>query len=66
MERKVLEHLNSKLEERRKELVESLADGVAKDYPAYKELCGVIRGLLTAQSEINDLVRKFKEYDNDN
>lgn len=66
MERKVLEHLNSKLEERRKELVENLADGVAKDYPAYKELCGVIRGLLTAQSEINDLVRKFKEYDNDN
>ena len=66
MERKVLEHLNSKLEERRKELVENLGDGVAKDYPAYKELCGVIRGLLTAQSEINDLVRKFKEYDNDN
>jgi hypothetical protein len=65
MERKVLEHLNSKLEEQRKNLVENLADGVAKDYPAYRELCGVIRGLLTAQSEINDLVRKLKDYDND-
>ena len=66
MERKVLEHLNSKLEERKVSLVESLSDGVAKDYAAYKELCGVIRGLLTAQSEINDLVRKFEDYDNDN
>jgi hypothetical protein len=65
MERKVLDHLHSKLEEQRKELVESLADGVAKDYPAYKELCGVIRGLLTAQREINDLVRKLKDYEND-
>lgn len=65
MERKVLEHLHSKIEEQRVALVESLADGVPKDYAAYKELCGVIRGLLTAQREINDLVRKFKDYDND-
>jgi hypothetical protein len=65
MERKVLEHLHSKIEEQRVSLVESLADGVPKDYAAYKELCGVIRGLLTAQREINDLVRKLKDYDND-
>ena len=65
MERKILEHLNSKLEEQRTNLVESLGDGVANDYPAYRELCGVIRGLLTAQREINDLVRKLKDYDND-
>ena len=65
MERKVLEHLHSKIEEQSVSLVESLADGVPKDYAAYKELCGVIRGLLTAQREINDLVRKLKDYDND-
>lgn len=59
------EYLNSKLEERRKELVEFLGDGGAKSYDHYKELCGVIRGLLTAQSEIGDLVRKMKDYDND-
>ena len=59
------EYLNSKLEERRKELVEFLGDGGAKSYDHYKELCGVIRGLLTAQSEIGDLVRKLKDYDND-
>jgi hypothetical protein len=38
--------------------------GQSKDYAAYKELCGVIRGLQTAQREIGDLVRKLKD-DND-
>lgn len=65
MDEKILEHLNSKLEERRKDLVEFLGDGGAKSYDHYKEVCGVIRGLLTAQSEIGDLVRKMKDYDND-
>ena len=59
------EYLTSKLEERRKELVEFLSDGGAKSYDHYKEVCGFIRGLLTAQSEIGDLVRKVKDYDND-
>lgn len=65
MDGKILEHLNSKLEERRRDLVEFLGDGGAKSYDHYKEVCGVIRGLLTAQSEIGDLVRKVKDYDND-
>ena len=56
----VLEHLNSKLAERVKELVESMAGGGVADFPAYRELCGVIRGLLTAQMEIGDLVRILK------
>ena len=65
MDGKILEHLNSKLEERRRDLVEFVGDGGAKSYDHYKEVCGVIRGLLTAQSEIGDLVRKVKDYDND-
>ena len=65
MDGKILEHVNSKLEERKRDLVEFLGDGGAKSYDHYKEVCGVIRGLLTAQSEIGDLVRKLKDYDND-
>mgnify|MGYP003350237252 CR=1 FL=1 len=65
MDKQILEHLNSKIEERRKDLVEFLGDGGAKSYDHYKEVCGIIRGLLTAQSEIGDLVRKMKDYDND-
>ena len=56
----VLEHLNELLAKRRSELAESLAEGGVTDFPAYRELCGVIRGLLTAQMEIGDLVRILK------
>lgn len=65
MEEKAFEYVHSKLEERRQELVEFLGDGGAKSYDHYREVCGLIRGLLTAQSELGDLVRKMKDYDND-
>jgi hypothetical protein len=56
----VLEHLSELLAKRKSELAESLAEGGVPDFPAYRELCGVIRGLLTAQMEIGDLVRTLK------
>lgn len=63
MEQQVLELLLKKLEEQRKELIEGLGEGAAKDYAAYKELCGVSRGLLLAQFEINNLLQRLKEDD---
>ncbi len=65
MEIKILEHLNSKLEERRLELVEFLGRGSASSFDGYKEVCGQIRGLQAAQLEIADLVRKFKDNDDE-
>ena len=56
----VLEHLNELLAKRRSELAESLAEGGVVDFPAYRELCGVIRCLLTAQMDIGDLVSSLK------
>jgi len=61
----LLEVLNKKLEEHVKQSVESVSGGSAKSYGHYRELCGVIRGLQTAQMEIADLVRKTKEYEDD-
>lgn len=61
MELKILELLNSKLEERRLELVDFLGRGNAATYDAYKEVCGQIRGLQAAQLDIADLVRRMKE-----
>ena len=61
----MLEVLNGKLEEHVKQLVEVVSAGGAKSHEHYKELCGTIRGLQTAQMEIADLVRKTKEYDDD-
>jgi hypothetical protein len=65
MEQKVLDHLNRKLGDRQKEIVELMSDGGCKSFEHYKELCGFIRGLQTAQLEIGDLVRKLKVNDDD-
>ena len=65
MDRKALSYVNSKLEDRRVELLEFLGEGGAKDYAHYKEVCGVIRGLQTAQTELGDLVRRLKEFEDD-
>ena len=64
MDNQILELLNRKLEEQVKSHSEALVMGQSKDYADYRELCGVIRGLQTAQREIGDLVRKLKD-DND-
>jgi hypothetical protein len=57
----LLEVLHQKLEDQLQPLRRAVSDGSAKTYDHYKELCGTIRGLETAQLEIKDLVRKLKE-----
>lgn len=58
-----LELLMSQIEEKRKQMIESLGDGVAKDYASYKEAAGYIRGLLTVQSMIADLAKRMETDD---
>jgi len=65
MDVKLADVLNKKIQEHINQHLGVLSDGVAKDYAHYKELCGAIRGLQTAQMEINDLVRKLKDDDDD-
>jgi len=64
METKIFEVLNGKLEEQVNSLQQVVCDGGAKSYDHYRELCGTIRGLQSAQREINDLVQKLtKDYE---
>ena len=63
MDTQILEYLLGKYSEEIKVIQENLGTGVAKDYAEYRELCGVLRGLLTAQREINDLLQRKKDYD---
>lgn len=42
---------------------ESLVAGAAKDYAEYQNLCGKYRGLLTAQSNLNDLKERMEKDD---
>jgi hypothetical protein len=65
MSNTVMDLLQKKLKEQEDSHVQALAGGAVADYAAYRELCGVIRGLQTAQREIADLVRKLKEADDE-
>jgi len=65
MNPQIFDLLNKKFEDSKSSHVEALVNGASKDYAEYRELCGVIRGLQTAQRELADLVRRVKESDND-
>ena len=65
MDDKLMDLLKRKLVEQEESHVQALVGGAVKDYAEYRELCGVIRGLQTAQREIADLVRKLKDEDDD-
>ena len=65
MDMRIWDLLNKKIEEQVKSHSEALVGGQPKDYAHYRELCGVIRGLQTAQLELGDLVRKLKDNDDD-
>jgi len=65
MELKIFDILNQKINERIQDVSGSLCDGVAKDYADYKGMCVVIKGLRTAQYELNDLLRKIKDDDDE-
>ena len=56
-----IDYLSSQLREEMDAVKESLAAGAAKDYAEYQNLCGKIRGLLTAQSKLNDLKERMED-----
>ena len=58
-----LELLMSQIEEKRKQMLEGLGDGAAKDYASYQHAAGYIRGLLTVQGMIADLAKRMETFD---
>lgn len=65
MDPKLMELMIKKLDDQVNDRLRFLGSGGCKSYDEYREVCGAIRGLQTAQMEINDLVRKLKEIDDD-
>lgn len=63
--RQMLDHLFNKLSEREKEVAAAVADGGCKDFAEYRNLCGVIQGLRRAKMEIQDLVQRYEEFEDD-
>ena len=65
MAKTVFDVLRERIEEQRSSAVEFLSGGSSKAYADYRELCGVIRGLDTTLSHMEDLLRSHMEDDDD-
>tara|TARA_R100000995_G_C3470026_1_gene117831 strand:- start:1025 stop:1225 length:201 start_codon:yes stop_codon:yes gene_type:complete len=65
MPRTVFDVLKERIGEQKSSAVEFLAGGGPKDFAEYRNVCGLIRGLDTALSHIEDLSRNYLEDDDD-
>ena len=65
MDERVMKLLFDTNEQRRTELLGHLGTGSAKDYAEYREIVGVLRGLLHASQNIEDLLERAKEIDDE-
>jgi hypothetical protein len=57
-----LDYLNSKLEEEKRLIVDSLIQGKLNE-SEYKRLCGALQGLDLAKNHIKDLANKLERAD---
>lgn len=65
MDKRLLEHIHSKLGERQLEVQRYIGDGGAKDFSEYQKLCGVIQGLAFAMETITDLANRLEKADDE-
>jgi|TARA_R100001369_G_scaffold42024_1_gene68242 hypothetical protein len=65
MAKTVFDVLKERIETDKVSAMEFLAGGGSKDYAQYKEVCGLVRGLESALSHIEDLSRNYMEEDDD-
>jgi hypothetical protein len=60
---KATEVVIKKIDDKVKQLEEHLASKAAKTYDEYCELCGEIKGLLTARNFLTDLTKNMEQLD---
>tara|TARA_R100001510_G_scaffold14183_1_gene11345 strand:+ start:2112 stop:2309 length:198 start_codon:yes stop_codon:yes gene_type:complete len=65
MPKSVFDVLTDKIDEQISSAQSFVAGGSPKDYPAYREVVGLIRGLESAKLIIEDLSRNFMDNDDD-
>ena len=58
----ILDLLVEKISERYDDVKEDLAAGVAKDYADYRYICGVMNGLLSVKSYVEDLKKTMEDF----
>jgi hypothetical protein len=62
-ESKLLAYLAKEIARERASQADFLATGRAENHAEYRHVCGVIRGLNTAEQLINDLVQRLENND---
>lgn len=65
MDDQILQLLLKRFQDRIDGIKDTLARGNVSDIEEYRLLVGTVRGLAYAQGEIDDLLRRLKEADND-
>ena len=65
MAKTVFDVLEEKIAAQQRNFEEHLSAGGAKDFPEYRDTCGVIRCLAIARRELSDLLRVYKEQNDD-
>jgi hypothetical protein len=63
MDTQLLHHAVREIKKDVDPIQNALLTGQAKDYAEYRHLCGVLRGLATAESILKDLVQKLENDD---
>lgn len=63
--RKLLKVIDQRIDEGVKHIEEALAAKAAKSFDEYCEMCGVIKGLLTARSYLTDLTHQLEKFDDE-
>lgn len=59
----ITEHFKNKIDEQVRRLEEDLGANSAKSFDDYRNICGVITGLLTARRLITDLTKSMEDSD---
>lgn len=62
---KVLKVIDQRIDEGVKHIEEALAAKAAKSFDDYCEMCGIIKGLLTARSYLLDLTHQLEKLDDE-
>jgi hypothetical protein len=65
MEERVFRYLQERNQYRREAILDFLGSGGAKDFAEYREAVGVIKGLLQANQDLEELFDRMKEFDNE-
>jgi hypothetical protein len=63
MDERLYKYLKERNQNRRESVMDFLSNGGAKDIAEYREAVGVIKGLLQAQQDLEDLFERMKEHD---